>query len=349
MRTKSPRKERLPRYVQAIRNGFRGWWMDCGVRFFSKVYPTAEEAHEFAVAKRKSLARPEGRLTLQGGIDLVREDLALTNARPGTFRWYEDQFAVFLRHWTANSRLEDMDVAEVEWFIGKRLEHGVSPNSVLHHLRALGRIFRLANTKRRLDHNPVDGVRKPKAQRKVPDVFTWAEALDVEARVREVAPEDADLVRLLLYTGLRRAEAARLQVQPADEFLRVVGKTGHRNLPIPGPLKELLHRMRDKSSFVVAGSTEDLRVGTVARVLQRWQGRLPEKRLHAHTLRHTFASRLAELGVPRYVLADLMGHGRRADSITDRYITAFGAETSRAMELLWTGESWYSELPGKRG
>ncbi|MEM7204911.1 MAG: site-specific integrase [Planctomycetota bacterium] len=341
MTPRSDRK-RLPRYVQAFRQGFRGWWMEAGVRRYTRVFDTPEEAHQLASRKREDLKQPRGRLTLGGAVELVRADLRFTGATEGTVRWYEHQFKVFDNHWDARSRLGEFNVAEVEWFIEKRLAAGVSPNTVLHHLRALGRIFNVAIRAGRLSDNPVTRARKPKAIPSRPHLFPWAEAAVLPERIAEFSEEDADLVSLVLHTGLRRAEVSRLRVEDTVQGLLVEGKTGQRHIPVPPQLEELLARMRGRAeaAFLLPGAVERNRLECVIRVFKRWQAKLRVPKLHPHALRHTFASRLAELGVPRYVLADLLGHGRKTTSITDRYITAFGKETSKAMELIWTGETW---------
>src|SRR5690606_7428906 len=48
--------------------------------------------------------------------------------------------------------------------------------------------------------------------------------------------------------------------------------------------------------------------GYVRRVFERWAVELKEPKLHPHTMRHTFGSELARLGVSVSTIAALMGH-----------------------------------------
>ena len=51
-----------------------------------------------------------------------------------------------------------------------------------------------------------------------------------------------------------------------------------------------------------------------------------------HDLRHTWASRAAEMGVPEHVRRDILGHS--SSSITGDYTHASPEEMERAMELV---------------
>lgn len=147
--------------------------------------------------------------------------------------------------------------------------------------------------------------------------------------------QDANTLRIALYTGLRRAEIARLGTKDyGEDRLTIEGKTGGRTLPVPEQLRELLARSVEGRYFV-PGSNEARRVDHVRRVFGRWKKRLGEDRLHAHAFRHTFASELARQGKPEHIISDLLGHARRRSSVTQRYVTVLGPEYIDAMAGLW--------------
>lgn len=342
MATRRRRKGKLPRYVQRAGSGFRGWFMEAGERRYTHVYPTPEEAHEEAVARRKALARPTGRLTLEQGIEMVRGDLRACGRRNGTVSWYEDQFAALRKAWHDNMRLDELTKGDVERFIRARLDgkRKVSANTVLAHLRALNRIFELGIQEELLDRNPVKGAKRPTAVEPRVHVFSWEVVQEI---LRSVSDQtDADLMALFVYSGIRRAEAARIRVDDlGKEGLPIVGKRGNRVLPVPEELAGLLERVKDRSTgpWLVEGATEARRCETVRRTFDRWRRRLERPGLLPHAMRHTFASELARRGVPEHVLADLLGHSRQR-SVTSRYITTFGPEVTKAMQILWNGEHW---------
>lgn len=309
-----------------------------GVRRYSEPQDSPQAAHEIALARRAALARTasRGALTLLSGIEMVRADLRLRGLRPGTARWYEDQFTVLLKTWAGTSRLEEFTPAIVERFVERRRAAGVGANSIRHHLRALSRIFNLAIERGLLDRNPVTKAVRPRPVQSVPHVFTWDEAQGVLSAVRARSPADAAVIELLLTTGLRKGEAARLTpASLAGDLLTVDGKRGVRVLPLPPQVVGLLRTP-------IPGDTEQRRADHVRRVCERWKKRLREPRLHPHALRHTFTSELARRGVPEQVLADLLGHARRVQSQTQHYIAVFGGDLRRALELLWSGGVWVS-------
>jgi integrase len=227
------RRKKLPRYVQRVGDRFRGWWSVAGVRLFGPVMDTAEQAHEFAVAKRRELKAPEERLTLQQGIDAVREKLAKKQRRADTVEWYERKFRIFLQAWKPGVRLDTFTAREIEWFASRRAAKGISSNTIHGDLRALGRVFRIAMPGRT---NPVLAAEIPDRTTAEFDVFEFTDALDVIAAVADVAPADADILRLALYSGARRGEIASMTVGNRALLIED-GKSGVREIPAPAELQ----------------------------------------------------------------------------------------------------------------
>ena len=69
-----------------------------------------------------------------------------------------------------------------------------------------------------------------------------------------------------------------------------------------------------------------------------------------HDLRHTWSSRVAEMGVPEHVRRDILGHSQR--SMTGDYTHASPEEMERAMELVASysglGSSGLGKISAKR-
>ncbi len=347
--SKRRRRKTLP-YGQRYRGRFRGWWLDNGRRRYTGRYPTEEGAHKEAVLRRKQQGRngQVGRLDLQGAIDLVRHKTHAQGRRAGTLRYLEGNFSIILSCFSSGSPLDEFTTKHIERFIRKRQKDGVSANTIRHNLTVFSRIVNVAIQASYIDRNPVNNADRPQVEDTKIDVFKWNDLLEcVIPSIRGAAyddlrsdpKQDADIILLFAHTGLRRAEVARLTVSDFDgEQLHIFGKTGGRVLPVPPQLGELLNRMREGKGFV-PGNTEAKRTEAIRRVFERWQKRLGEPRLHAHALRHTFASELARRNVPEHVIADLLGHKRRRSSITSRYVSALGREYVEAMACLWSATS----------
>ena len=342
MGRKKSTRHKLPRYVQATAGGYRGWWMEAGVRRFGAVVAEPAEAHAEALRRRAVLGAPRGRLTLGIAIEVARaasEDLA-AKTRAG----YEERWAVLLQAFDRNKWLDSFTTADVEWFAERRAAKGASPATIVKHdLKALSRLFRLAHARGLLPElvaDPVRAARKPRVPEPRREVLLWDAATKAIKQVREsghrCAAADADVLELLRRTGLRKAEAGRLLKSDVDDVRAIVrGKTGQRVLPLPDSLRELIARVaaRSRGDGVLPGDSDRQRADVVRRACERWAKRL-DLPIQPHALRRTFATELRRRRVAREVIADLLGHARVRDSITDLYVRTFDPELEHALSLL---------------
>lgn len=231
----------------------------------------------------------------------------------------------------------------------------VTGSTIRAHLRALGRIFNLAIREGYVTENPVERVRKPAVEERMPDRFSREEVEEVLAAIREArAQVDADVVQLLFTTGLRRTELAHVRVGDANLKGRELhvrhGKRRPRVLPIPDGMVPLLERLtafgeeastvrewtgEGKERYLLPGATEQRRGAFVDRLFVRWKTKLDDRRLHPHALRHSFITYLARRGVPEHVIARLSGHKLSASSITQHYVGVHGPQVRAAMDCSW--------------
>jgi integrase len=132
----------------------------------------------------------------------------------------------------------------------------------------------------------------------------------------------------MLFCGLRRLEVAELKVEGLDlkrGEISFHGKGGRpRIVPVPpflvDHLRELLHGRRAGPVFYSHTRLEKIRQKNITpdgiQYIVRAAGRRASVKsrgpglvhLNAHTLRHTFARRMKEAGMPWEDLALLMGH-----------------------------------------
>jgi site-specific recombinase XerD len=149
--------------------------------------------------------------------------------------------------------------------------------------------------------------------------------LQIRKYLREVerrAPvRDQALIKLLLYTGIRAGEIARLemadlQVSPRKGILTVrsivAKRAKERDVPIPlearQALADYLSQRKSKSSYVFAGQRGSLTVDGVAWIVKKY-GRLASVEITPHLLRHTFAYSYLENNQNDLVgLAKILGH-----------------------------------------
>jgi len=123
----------------------------------------------------------------------------------------------------------------------------------------------------------------------------------VNAIAKHCSQGASDAIRLAAYTGFRRSELFRISPKNVIEgciVLDASNKTGKpRIVPIHKDIKPILKRLPLKT--------------TDALLRTEWEAaRIKENmdHVHFHDLRHTWASWLAQAGVPLYTIGEILGH-----------------------------------------
>jgi site-specific recombinase XerD len=156
------------------------------------------------------------------------------------------------------------------------------------------------------------GRRKP---RRLPRFLTEKEAELLIASAAS-SPRDRALVELFYACGLRRAEAAHLRIEEIDldrGMLRVVAGKGNKDRIVPvgsyaiAALRNYLGERRRGAVFL-GPSGRPLSSDAIARIVKRAARRAGLEDVHAHTLRHTFATILLNRGADLRCIQELLGH-----------------------------------------
>lgn len=262
--------------------------------------------------------------------------------------------------------LREITVETVEDWKVTRLKAGVSPATVLRDVAALSGVLTRAVKMGKLDTNPVRNVDKPRIDRRPKVRYLSADeesrlrtalterdekALAARrsanewrhARERTPLPEWARFsdhltpaVLLSMNTGLRRGELLSLSwtdIDMDEKLLTVRGffaKSGDtRYVPLNDEALKVLMDWRKDSS-------ERERVFPVTTSFKTSWGAVLERakvtRFRWHDLRHHFASRLVQAGVPLNTVRELLGHGSLA--MTLRYAHLAPNQTRDAVAKL---------------
>ena len=250
------------------------------------------------------------------------EDLILRNRTPQTIKAYTGWVADFARHFGASpDRLGPEHVRS--YLLHLVQDRRVSWN-VYRQARLALRFFYTVTLGREW---VVAHVACPKAPQKLPLVLST----DEMARFLD-APENPKHRALLMTAyagGLRLSEVARLRVEDIDSARMVIhvrqGK-GHKDRDVMlsprllAVLREYWKAYRP-GPFLFPGRQPDRPVAlrTVQMVCQRALAASGlGKRVHMHTLRHSFATHLLESGTDLRTIQVLLGH--RSFSTTARYL-----------------------------
>ena len=222
----------------------------------------------------------------------------------------------------------DIDRGMVEDYLTRlRVVEGLSPATVNRYASLLSVVFRYAVDRNLARLNPVKGIRREKEELKPVPFISEADMAKLVASATDL--ELGRFIRLLSDTGLRRSEGLALQWRDIDLARRVLvvrrSKTREfREVPLTTAAHDALRTQASEIEVMPAHGRGDVwpgltarRPGTISKAFKVVAKRADLPDLRLHDLRHGFACRLRDAGVPIQVIAQLAGH--KALATTMRY------------------------------
>ncbi len=214
-----------------------------------------------------------------------------------------------------------------------------APGGANRSLALLRQILNFAVACGHIDSNPTQGIRPNR--RSLPDRFLSRDEIRrlhqvLDAQTGNANRQQAEIIRLLLFTGCRKAEIVRLRWSEVQDDMMALSdsKTGPRNVPLNAPAVAVLERQpRCGSPHVFPSPLDPSRprnddLPLWSRV--RREANIEDVRLH--DLRHTHASHAVMNGVPIPVVSRLLGHSNV--SATLRYAHLGDKDIEDAAELV---------------
>jgi len=278
--------------------------------------------------------------------------LRAENRSPDTIRIYTDAADSFATH--MNKYGQPLDPAritreQVENYIQDLLSTR-APATAEARFKALRRFFSWLVEEQEIEHSPMARMRAPTVPDRAPDILTdeQLQRILAECSGREFEDRrDAAILRLLIDTGLRRTELAKLTLDDVDltqQLLRVTGKGGHESwVPFGSKSARDLDRyLRVRLAHPFA-ETRTLWLGAALggpgrrgalspNGLYQMVGRRArqagiERRVWVHLFRHTFADAWLRAGGGE---GDLMRLGRWRDpKVMRRYGASLADQRAR--------------------
>ena len=227
----------------------------------------------------------------------------------------------------AGRTVETLDRQALERVVRNQRTRGLSPRSTARLVASVRGFYRFLVLDRRLDKNPADDLRSPRAWPALPKFLSLDEVDTLIAQPDVSTPlglRDRAMIELLYATGLRVTELVGVRVADLhleEHYLTCIGKgRKERLVPIGDQASVWIRRYQsDARRGLLSGRASprlflNARGGPLSRVgfwkiLKRHARRanLP-RTVSPHVLRHSFATHLLERGADLRAIQLMLGH-----------------------------------------
>lgn len=271
--------------------------------------------------------RPNPKIEMQAWIDrficFLREQRRYSQH---TLSSYSRDLRRFIKYLATQDveQWHDVDTPTIRAYLSFRHRSGIAGRSLQREISTLRSFYRFLLKELQVSRNPVDGVKAPKTEKKLPAT------LNVDQLERLLASDpntplqirDLAMLELTYSSGLRLSELVTLNLSDIDlneGQVRVMGKGNKtRVIPVGRMACRAIHDwlavrqqqiVQGEQALFVSKRGTRLSPRAVQKRMSLWsriQGF--DQRLHPHMLRHSFATHLLESSGDLRAVQELLGH-----------------------------------------
>ena len=243
-----------------------------------------------------------------------------------TIRSYQrdlEHFSVHLQD-KKLSRWAELKPHHIRTYASQIFIEGLGAKSIQRRLSAIRSFMNYLLREGMIKNNPADGVKTPKAPKKLPgvlDIQQISQLLDIQ-ETDPLSLRDKAIMELIYSSGLRLSEIVRLNpidLNLSDKSLTVIGKGDKtRMLPIGNEAIKSLRSWLSCRNELANPEEEALFVGSRGNRLSRRsiQSRIKhwarkngiQQDVYPHLLRHSFATHMLEASGDLRAVQELLGH-----------------------------------------
>ena len=236
----------------------------------------------------------------------LETEIKISKLSDYTLKNYLDFNKKFLTH--SNKNPEEIEQQDVKYFLADKMDERAAASTILF-LASLR--FAYTNV---LGKDPTAGVKRPKKEKKIPQILTKQEVLKL---IDSAQTLKSNLILQLLYSsGLRVSELVNLKKQDLDfnentGWVREGKGKKDRMFIFSKKLSKKLQKFIKKFPDwnYLFSKINPLTTRNIQKITQNTAKKAEiDKNVHPHTLRHSFATHLLDAGVDLRKIQFLLGH-----------------------------------------
>jgi len=218
-------------------------------------------------------------------------------------------------------------------------ENKYTIKSVCRKLNSIKTFFRFLESENLIEKNPAVSVRHPHYEIAPPRILSKIEYRALRDCVRN-NPRANVIVELLLQTGMRIGELARLELEDiTDTEIKIRPYESHhgRTIPLNSSAKKAIQhwlsfRPKTKTrNLLVTKNGKPLQVRNIRSALNRFFREVGIEKATINSLRHTFIAHQLMAGVSIDFIQKIVGHKRL--STTEKYLELIKSQPSSTTKL----------------